>query len=248
MSLHKVEGKFAHISNSGSARVVDVEGDLTGKVDLDIATEQVPVFGPSALFDRVRRTRKLRFLLGGADPGIAALAGSASQSRDSKGKAACGTGANIGTGKTARAGVGGSCRAFGVEGIMGRGSYFGGSTIFGRWSDTRDFPSFERPDPSSSPSKLTRRRPSSAERRRAREEQRLEKLDRLARDLGLMRDEALVHAGRPKLPAGAKARAARLKELVAEGFLLPTGRPNPEHPQLTCWANGLVKSKNEQSA
>jgi hypothetical protein len=131
---------------------------------------------------------------------------------------------------------------------MGSGGYLGGSTIFGRWSDTRDFPLVERLDPSSNPSKPIRRRPSRGERRRAREEQRLEKLDHLARDLDLNCDEALLQTGRPKLPASAKARSARLKQLVAEGFLLPTGRPNPEHPQLTSWINSIEKTKNERPA
>jgi hypothetical protein len=69
------------ISNSGNARVVDVVGEATAGVDLDIVTDQVSLFGAAALFDRLSRARKLRLLLDGADPSLAALAGSASDRR-----------------------------------------------------------------------------------------------------------------------------------------------------------------------
>jgi hypothetical protein len=127
---------------------------------------------------------------------------------------------------------------------MGRGGYLGGSTIFGRWSDTRDFAPHDRPDQSAFPSKygpLTKRK------RKARlAAEQSEAADKLARDLDLNRDEALQYAGRPKLPAKLQARAIQLKALIAEGFLLPTGRPNPEHPQLKGWVSSIKKGKNER--
>jgi len=122
---------------------------------------------------------------------------------------------------------------------MSRGSYNGGSTIAGRWSDTRDFPTFKRPDPSSAPKSKYWPKSTKAERRLAREAAVAAK----AAKLGLTCKEALVQAGRPPLPTKPKARSAALKALVAEGFLLPTGLPNPEHPQVRPWIKMIEKSK-----
>lgn len=122
---------------------------------------------------------------------------------------------------------------------MSRGSYNGGSTIAGRWSDTRDFPSVQRPDLSSTPKRTYRLKPTKAERRLARETAAVAK----AAELALTCKEALVQAGRPPLPTKPKARSAALKALVIEGFLLPTGLPNPEHPQVRPWVKMIEKSK-----
>ena len=122
---------------------------------------------------------------------------------------------------------------------MSRGSYNGGSTIAGRWSDTRDFPTIQRPDPSSAPKQTYRLKPTKAERRAAREAQASVK----AGKLGLTCKEALVQAGRPPLPMKPKARSEALKALVAGGFLLPTGLPNPEHPQVRSWVKIIEKNR-----
>lgn len=122
---------------------------------------------------------------------------------------------------------------------MSRGSYNGGSTIAGRWSDTRDFPALQHPDPRSGPPFSGRSKPTKAERRLAREAATSAK----SAQLGLSCKEALQKAGRPPLPKKPNARSVALKALVAEGFLLPTGLPNPEHPQVRPWVELIEKSK-----
>src|SRR5690606_28962726 len=122
---------------------------------------------------------------------------------------------------------------------VSRGGYLGGSTIAGRWSDTRDFPGFQRPDKSVHPPLIVRRKRSKAERRRLREQAALAK----ASALGLTCKDALAFVGRPPLPKKLSAKGEALKALVTEGFLLPTGQPNPEHPQLRVWVKSIEKSK-----
>ena len=118
---------------------------------------------------------------------------------------------------------------------MGKGSYNGGSTIAGRWSDSTEFPGFERDDPSISSSThypITR-----SKRRELADQQALREAEELARSLDLGRDEALERAARPALPRRFKERAIALKALVKEGFLLPSGVPNPSHPELVEWVS-----------
>lgn len=122
---------------------------------------------------------------------------------------------------------------------MSRGGYLGGSTIAGRWSDTRDFPGFQRQDESVHPPLTVRRKPNKAERRRLREEAVAAK----ASALGLTCKDAPAFAGRPPLPKTLPAKGETLKALVTEGFLLPTGLPNPEHAQVRPWIKTIEKSK-----
>lgn len=50
--------------------------------------------------------------------------------------------------------------------------------------------------------------------------------------VSITQDEALVALGMPKSGMKPKERGGILKRLVAEGVLLPTGKPNPDHPKI----------------
>ena len=123
---------------------------------------------------------------------------------------------------------------------MGRGGYNGGGTIIGwgaRWSDWHHFPApASRSDKSLPVESL-----SSSERKQRRAQARAaakaakggkQKRPRRTRSSTLTQKDVLEALGLLKAAGRLNNRGDILKRLVAEGFLLPTGLPNPDHPEI----------------
>lgn len=118
---------------------------------------------------------------------------------------------------------------------MGKGGYHGGGTIIGwgaRWSDWQDFPKPELRSGTAQPlSKRAKRRAKA--RAEAEAAQRWgQNLQPSTRTSKLTQEQLLRGLGLLPLPPKPQNRGDILKRLVAEGILLPTGRPNPDHPDV----------------
>lgn len=114
---------------------------------------------------------------------------------------------------------------------MGRGGYNGGGTIIGwgaRWSDWRQFP---YPEPASALPRPVSKRAGRRARARAAADA-AKRGDALPEKSKLSPQQLFAGLGLLPLPAKLHKRGEILKRLVAEGLLLPTGRPNPDHPDV----------------
>ena len=125
------------------------------------------------------------------------------------------------------------------------GTYYGGSTIIGpgaRWSDASDFPG-ERPVPSKKKRRRKKRRKVKATEQAISPRPAPEKALLNPRQLGLL-SAVMSDLGRT-LPRKVARVNVVVRELQAEGLVLPDGELNKKHPELLRWLEKMEKKVSE---
>lgn len=128
---------------------------------------------------------------------------------------------------------------------MGRGNYYGGGTVIGWGSYWERRFALGTPEGRSVPSKKGSKR--SARRARAKAAATGKPTPSWARKKfpksSLSQQDVLAGLGLLPLPRKLDKRGQILKNLVAEGVLLPNGRPNPNNDKVRAIAARLGKKK-----